>query len=210
MANSTISGLTNAGTLTGTERVPIVQGGSTVDCTTQAIANLGTGRVLLGTQTGTGSSGTLTFSSISSAFSDLVVVLMGRTSHSNVRDDLFIRFNNDSGTTYSRQIDYSQTGTAAAYNTSGATSGYPGWVPAATASSGAHGLVEIVVPAYTGSQLKIAKTELCMATSNAAGVTYTMNGTTVWHSTSAVNRIDLIASNGNWTSTTTARLYGLV
>jgi hypothetical protein len=38
MADVTISGLPNAATLTGTERVPMDQGGVTVDATTAAIA----------------------------------------------------------------------------------------------------------------------------------------------------------------------------
>lgn len=40
MANVKISGLTTAGSLTGTEVAPIVQSGSTVKVTTQNIANL--------------------------------------------------------------------------------------------------------------------------------------------------------------------------
>lgn len=43
MANSTISGLTNAVTLTGTERVAVVQSGSTVDCSAQELADLSGG-----------------------------------------------------------------------------------------------------------------------------------------------------------------------
>ena len=42
MADITISGLPNAATLTGSERVPMDQGATTVDASTQAIANLAT------------------------------------------------------------------------------------------------------------------------------------------------------------------------
>ena len=42
MADVTITGLPNAATLTGTERVPMDQAGTTVDASTQAIANLAT------------------------------------------------------------------------------------------------------------------------------------------------------------------------
>ena len=42
-ANSTISGLPVAATLTGTEIVPITQSSTTVRTTAQAIANLSTG-----------------------------------------------------------------------------------------------------------------------------------------------------------------------
>ncbi len=48
MANEKISAMTNAGTLTGAELVPIVQGGANVKTTTQDIANLGGGGVLAG------------------------------------------------------------------------------------------------------------------------------------------------------------------
>lgn len=43
MANSTISGLTNAAALTGTERVAVVQSGATVDCSAQDLADLSGG-----------------------------------------------------------------------------------------------------------------------------------------------------------------------
>ena len=42
MADVTITGLPNAATLTGTERVPMDQAGTTVDASAQAIANLAT------------------------------------------------------------------------------------------------------------------------------------------------------------------------
>jgi len=42
MADITITGLPNASTLTGTERVPMDQAGATVDASAQTIANLAT------------------------------------------------------------------------------------------------------------------------------------------------------------------------
>ena len=51
MANLKISELTASGALTGTEELPIVQGGTTVRTTTQDIANLGGGGDIFITKT---------------------------------------------------------------------------------------------------------------------------------------------------------------
>jgi len=64
MTDSTISGLPAAGTLAGTEPLPIVQGGTTKKTTVADIASLATG--LISSVTGTGSTSGLTLSSATS------------------------------------------------------------------------------------------------------------------------------------------------
>lgn len=209
MANSTISGLTNAGTLTGTERVPIVQGGSTVDCTTQAIGNLSSARVLLDTKTGTGSSGTISFTSIPSTYNAVEIVFLGRSTAAASTDSIYVQVNGDTGNNYSRQIDWSNNSTATAYGTSGSPSGYPGYMPAASASAGAYGVMRMIVPFYAESTFSVIGSQITFAFNNAANATYRMDATSVWHNTAALNRIDLNLLSANWTTGTKARLYGI-
>lgn len=88
MANVKISALSNAATLTGTETVPLVQGGVTLKTTSQAIANLG----VTGSGTATtiplwNASKNITNSAITQVSSNIRVGSTTQTSKLNVGGD---------------------------------------------------------------------------------------------------------------------------
>lgn len=168
------------------------------------------GRILLDTKAGTGSSATISFTSIPADYHELLIHLSGRSTVASATDSVYVQANGDTGNNYSRQIDWSNNSTPTAYGTSGSPSGYPGYMPGNSAASNAYGSLILRVPFYTKAARKAISTNIFFAYNNAANATYRMDGTTGWHSTAAINRLDLFLSGGNWTADTEARLYGIV
>lgn len=147
---------------------------------------------------------TITFSSISSAYTDLRLVLTGSLSSSVNGQSLYIRFNSDTGSNYS---DTNLLGTGAAassYNSISATY---------IAANGNFGptypaFFSLDVFSYAGSTNKTSLLTF-QTDNNGGGRVY--RGVGLWRSTSAITSISLIgASSFNLTADTTATLYGIL
>ena len=160
--------------------------------------------VALDKAVGTGSSGTISFTSIPSTYTDLRIVMYA-TATNNTDYEVDMRYNNDSGNNYS--LLYVQgNGTTATTNyyatqnkirvgeTSGTDTTYPT-------------VITIDVMNYANTSVNkpciIRYGEFQPTTSDTGGKV------AVWASTSAINRIDLLNLGGNFTTITTATLYGI-
>lgn len=154
----------------------------------------------IATTTLSSAAASITFSSISSAYTDLKLVFVG-IGTGNLNAD--IRFNNDTNTNYSNTIIYGTGATAASSNGTSKTSidlsidGINATQP--------H-FYEIDIFSYAGSTYK---TMLNKASEDNNGSGFSANLVGLWRSTSAINRIDLIVSANNFASGTTATLYGI-
>ena len=144
----------------------------------------------------------ITFSSIASTYTDLVVVVQGTYSTS---DDLIsLRYNNDTGSNYSSTSMYGNGTSAASYRTSSATSIQVGWYPH---PGGAAVVSQMVLQILNYSNATTYKTNLSRGdTSNVQGTAARVG---LWRSTAAINRIDLIMLAGNLQTGTTATVYGI-
>ena len=144
----------------------------------------------------------ITFSSISSAYTDLRLVIVPTSSTGNMNG--WLRFNSDTGTNYSI-TDLTGNGSAAAsgratsqtkfdfhYNT-----GSIGTTPT---------LFEIDIFSYAGSTYK---TLLCKNSNdrNGSGSVAAIVG--LWRSTSAINAVSFTANGDTFAVGTTATLYGI-
>lgn len=144
----------------------------------------------------------ITFSSIASTYTDLIVVVQGTYSTS---DDLIcLRYNNDTGSNYSSTNMYGNGTSAQAYRASNATSIQAGWYPN---PGGASVVSNMVSHIFNYSNTTTYKTNISRGdTSNVQGTAARVG---LWRSTAAVNRIDLIMLAGNLQSGTTATIYGI-
>jgi len=144
----------------------------------------------------------ITFSSISSAYTDLVVVVQGTYSTS---DSLItLRYNNDTGTNYSSTTMYGNGTSALSYRDTTASAIQVGWYPH---PGGAAVVSNTTIHILNYSNATTYKTNLCRAdTSNVQGAAARVG---LWRSTAAINRIDLIMSTGNLQTGTTATIYGI-
>lgn len=147
-----------------------------------------------------GVSGTITFSSISSAYTDLRVVLVGRCAANTFP---VLRVNGDTGTNYAYTY-LRGNGTSAASNTTSTLTnniyiGLSSWNQQPM-------LCTVDLFSYSGS----AKKGILASESgdyNGAGITSRTAG--LWNSTSAINSISLIVSGDTWNSGTIATIYGI-
>lgn len=145
---------------------------------------------------------TISFTSITSAYTDLRLVLTG-TPTGNLQFKIF--FNNDSATNYSgTEID--GNGSVAGSNRySNESAIYADWAYLAASSQPA--LVTCDVFSYAGSTFKTA---LLTMTQDRNGSGFVERGVGLWRSTSAINRMDIVASLNSFATGTTATLYGIL
>lgn len=145
----------------------------------------------------------ITFSSIPATYTDLVLVCSTKPAATPTSYGVFARFNNDSGSSYTRTFYYgwSSYGTqsSSAYSTrlefgSGGTT---------TANQYSISILDIMNYANSG----VFKTCIDRTTEM---TDVTSGQVLVWSSTSAINRVDVFATDsGNFASGCTFSLYGI-
>ena len=160
--------------------------------------------------TGTGSSSTITFSSIPSGYVSLQIRGIMRTTRSATDSSLRIRFNSDSGSNYAYHWLYGDGTSAAATGAASQTSGFCGTGAGSTAASNLIGTTIIDVLDYASS----TKTKTVRAfggiDANNVFTGYTSLFSSLWNNTNAITSIDLVVSDGsNWTTQTQFALYGI-
>jgi hypothetical protein len=158
----------------------------------------------IATANGTGSSATLTFSSIPSTYQHLQIRFNG-LSTSNAT--LTMRYNSDTGSNYAVHYLFGNGSSAGAgAETTQTLMNLYGSVPLAAASSQT-GTSIIDILDYANTNKYKTQRALSAYDSNGSGFVFFNSG--LWQSTSAITSITLTANAGNWTTTTTAALYGI-
>ena len=158
----------------------------------------------LATTTLSSSAATINFTSISGSYTDLVIVISGVSSSSN---NIFGRFNSDTGSNYS-VTRLSGSGSSAlgdrSSNQTYLTLSNYGWPTTTT------GEQNTFIQIMNYSNTNIFKSVINRSNRANAGVDAIIN---LWRSTAAITSISL-STNGfsgatNWSSGTTATLYGI-
>lgn len=152
----------------------------------------------IATAQGTGSSGTVTFSSIPSTYTDLVLVSNLEPSASA---NLIYQYNGNSSSIYSDTTMYGDGTSKGSYRRSSQTLHYISYFP----SSGQR--LTVISHFQSYSNTNIFKSILTRA-SNASFELNEVVG--LWSSTSAINSISIFLNNSaNFTSSSTFTLYGI-
>ena len=156
----------------------------------------------IATTTGNGSSATVSFTSISGSYTDLVIVASVRNA-SNGASTMNIRFNTDSGSNYSFTALYG-TGTTASSNRASNqtviyTNGQINYIPTA-----ANNFFMSLTSIMNYSNATTYKT--CI-TRNQQNATEAVIG--LWRNTSAITQVDLRVDSGAFTTDSTFTLYGI-
>ena len=140
----------------------------------------------------------VSFTGISSSYTDLKIVAVGKRVSGGA---LAIRFNNDSATNYSKtRLAGNGTTASSGRDISGTEIGTNGW------NSTYDQLYEIDVMSYGGSTYKTALVRMS-ADENGGGEVSRIAG--LWRSTSAINRVDLLITSGTIAAGFTATIYGI-
>jgi hypothetical protein len=170
-----------------------------------------TGAMTLLSTTTLGSAGTFDEIGISGAYNDLVLALIARGTTSSTFDNLRLRLNNDTGSSYDN-LGINTSGSTP--NTTQSTTPQTAMtlgnlaIPAATAAANRFGMVEIVLLGYASTTW--FKTALVSASAAAASNNQQYNVTGGhWLSTAAVTRVTLYGgSTANLAAGSQLRIYG--
>ena len=156
----------------------------------------------IATQTISGSPTSVTFSSIPSTYTDLVMVISAALSSTN---DIGIRLNGDTGTNYSRTILYGTGSAAGSVTGGGANQGQIEYYGTANTTLG--GSV-ITLNLMNYSNTTTYKTILCRSNNASLGVDAVVN---LWRSTAAINQIEFKPYTGSmtWVTGSTFTIYGI-
>ena len=165
---------------------------------------------LISSQTLGGASSSITFSSIPSTYTDLVLRCSTRVSIAGPGSTLGLRFNGDSSTLYSFRYIEGQ-GSSGTATSSGATQnairGFVSDANAATANT--FGFIEIYIPSYTSTTNK--QISISYATeNNATASVYQGIDAGLYRNSSAISSINLFDVNGtNFMTNSSFYLYGI-
>lgn len=165
--------------------------------------------------TGTGSSGTISFTSIPSTYTALQIRYIGKedSTASAVARNIYIQFNSDTGATSYAYHELLGTGSAASAGGSPNQNAiFLGDAIATSHSSLANvvgvGIVDIQDYASTTKYKTLRTMYGCDA--NTASTAFQINlRSGLWMNTAAINRIDIKTSSGNYTTASTFALYGI-
>ena len=152
---------------------------------------------------GAGGAADITFSTIPSTYTDLVIKLSSRTNRANAVDFLQINFNGSAASFTARGIEGNGSSAISYTDTVfiGATSGN-----SATAST--FGNLEIYIPNYAGSTYKSYSADSVSETNGTTAYTELVAG--LWSNTAAITSIKLLsATANNFLQYSTAYLYGV-
>ena len=158
------------------------------------------------TYTLTSTASTIDFTNIPQNYTDLYIVLSGRSSRSAVNDVLYMKFN-DSTSGYSSKILEGNGASATSY--SGSSSAFTDifGIPAASSTASTFGSVSIYIPNYTSSNNKSISVD--GVGENNATTAYADLYAGLWSNSSAVTKITLYNIISTFTANTTATLYGV-
>ena len=160
--------------------------------------------------TGTGSSGTITFSSIPSTYTSLQIRFVGRTtSASTSQQNLFLRFNGISSASYARHYLQGDRSAASASGSSGDTEILAGQVINDGEAANIMSVSIIDIHNYASTtQNKTVRTFDGTEKNISGGLVWLRSGLFV--DTTAITSLSLITSNGNaFTTSTQVALYGI-
>jgi hypothetical protein len=165
---------------------------------------------LIASTTTSGSAGSVTFSSIPSTYTDLV--LRGSTRSDwgggSIRDFLQVSIGGGGSGTYSEtylQGNGAEASSGRLSNTTGL--GQNSVMPASGATANTFGNWELYIPSYTAAQNK--QMAIDSVTENNATTAYIVPVANLLRSTGSISSITLIPTNGAFVNGSTCYLYGI-
>ena len=169
---------------------------------------IGGARTLIASASGAAAS--YSFTSIPGTYKHLMLEWTLRITGTISSRVVYARYNNDTGANY--WTAYMSTSAALAQGSSNTSSFYAGYACADSASvANGMGVATAIIHNYTQAHLKSFVYNGGVTHALAFPGTRTAHGYGAWNNTSAINRIDIIAPTGTFTSTPLSRvdLYGI-
>ena len=153
---------------------------------------------------GAGGSASISFTSIPSTYTDLLVKVSGR--NSGTSSQLLITVNS-STTDYSGKRLFNNVGTSAASTNTNTANLNPSGGVGSAFTADTFGNTEIYIPNYTSNEYKTFSID--GTPENNAVENYNTIVAGLWSNTAAITSIGLVAAGGNFVQHSTAYLYGI-
>lgn len=167
----------------------------------------------IATATGTGSSGTITFSSIPSTYKHLQLRILDKTTRtaSFGSNDGYLQFNGDTGSNYSYHYLIGDGSSASAAGGASQTSMRIARIDQSSYSGLSNIMATAIIDIIDYASTSKNKTVRYMSgnDTNAVGDGQVNLGSGAWLSTSAVNQVSIFVSGTNFTTSTVIALYGI-
>lgn len=160
---------------------------------------------------GSGGSSALDFTSIPNTYTDLILKVSGRITTAAIDTHISLRFNNNSGNSYSfkRVIGNGAgpgTGASSYGETNETSMNFYSTVNGASSTTSTFSNIEFYIPNYASSNTKTISFDGVLE--NNAVTAYASIYAGLWNNTAAINQITLTGS-ANFLQHTTAYLYGV-
>jgi hypothetical protein len=150
------------------------------------------------------------FQAIPQTYRHLRIIFMGRGANASLQVEVAMRFNADAGANYDNEAQWGDSNANTAAGSVAATYLRAGTIPAANATASRAGGGEILIPSYAGATFhKRYKSIYGHTEGTAATDQETGHASGGWRSTSAITRVQLLPSVGNWLAGSQATLYGV-
>ena len=151
----------------------------------------------------------ITFSSIPSGYTDLLLTTSTRRSTGSIWGTFTLKFNNDTSSTYTarRLLGDGSTASSTSYSTVGSIYAVEGTGDSSTASTFAS--AHIYIPNYSSTTVNKSFSADGVGENNAT-TAYASMVVGLYPSTSAINRIDVISGSGSFMTNSTFTLYGVL
>ena len=165
--------------------------------------------VLLETIELTQSAASVTFDNIpQTGYTDLKIVISGRSNRpTEIRDELLVRFNGDTGNNYNYKTLLGNGSSASSLNGSSASAIFRNDMPASGATANIFSNQEIYIPNYLENTQKSVSIDSTMENNATASWSHLTAG--LWTDTAAITSITLIPETSTFTSNSTFSLYGV-
>jgi len=156
------------------------------------------------TTVGSGGTASISFTSIPSTYTDLVVRMSGRSNRSATFDNLNIGFNGSTSNFSGRVlVGYGNSGTE-----SGTATGLIASINSATSTSNTFTSVDVYIPNYASNNNKSFSADA--VNENNDGFAVAFLGAGLWSNSAAITSVQLYPVNGTgFVEHTTAYLYGI-
>ena len=167
----------------------------------------------IATATGTGSSGTITFSSIPSTYTSLQIRILSKTirTASSGTNDGFLQLNGDTGSNYSYHYLIGDGSSASAAGGASQTSMRIARIDQSSFTGLTNMMAVGIIDIHDYASTTKAKTVRYLSgnNTNGTGDGQVNLGSGGWFSTSAVNQVSIFVSGTSFTTSTVISLYGI-
>jgi hypothetical protein len=147
------------------------------------------------------------FTSIPQTFTDLVILVSGRTTGAGVSQDLFARFNGDSGANYTMRRLIGNGASASSDSNTADGVVRLGQVCASGATANTFGNTASYIPNYTGSTSKSVSSDSVLENNATTAFQFIIAG--IYTPTTAISSVTLLSFD-NFAIGSTASLYGVL